>query len=332
MKKFIKLIMVGVLLSFTCLLPARAFKLQELPRDQAEQICQRLVYLWNDDTGIPVSRFKPLTDEVMVVKAIYAAKQNGSEEFFQGRTENPDQLQTGDSNQNVMVDVSKATQYFFGREASVDTPESAYFQRDQLKQEALPYTVHVKTISPNVGPRMYIVAYIADGKNENGEPNFIGRIDATVEPNEDAPLDWSVLQYEISKLDKEQAIEQEEPVVEKVTFSADAFFDFDKSIIKPEGQEKLDELVSNLQNRNYEAINVVGHTDSIGSEAYNDKLSLRRSDAVKAYLVSKGIDSQKIFAEGKGETQPVEDNKTKEGRAKNRRVEIEVITNQGTPQ
>jgi OOP family OmpA-OmpF porin len=69
----------------------------------------------------------------------------------------------------------------------------------------------------------------------------------------------------------------------------------------------------------------IGHTDSIGSNAYNQKLSLRRASAVKAYLVSKGIEANRIYTEGKGETQPVADNRTKEGRAKNRRVEIEVV-------
>jgi OOP family OmpA-OmpF porin len=69
----------------------------------------------------------------------------------------------------------------------------------------------------------------------------------------------------------------------------------------------------------------IGHTDSIGSDAYNQKLSVRRAEAVKAYLVSKGIEANRIYTEGKGEKQPVADNKTKDGRAKNRRVEIEVI-------
>ena len=76
---------------------------------------------------------------------------------------------------------------------------------------------------------------------------------------------------------------------------------------------------------NLEVIIAVGHTDSVGSDAYNQKLSLRRSQAVKAYLVSKGIEKTRIYTEGKGEKQPVADNKTKEGRAKNRRVEIEVV-------
>jgi OmpA-OmpF porin, OOP family len=84
-------------------------------------------------------------------------------------------------------------------------------------------------------------------------------------------------------------------------------------------------LAGKVKAINLEVIIAVGHTDSVGSDAYNQKLSLRRSQAVKAYLVSKGIDKTRIYTEGKGEKQPVADNKTKEGRAKNRRVEIEVV-------
>ncbi len=111
----------------------------------------------------------------------------------------------------------------------------------------------------------------------------------------------------------------------KVTYAADAFFDFDKSVLKPEGKAKLDDLVSKVKGINLEVIIAVGHTDSVGSDAYNQKLSVRRSEAVKAYLVSKGIEKNRVYTEGKGEKQPVADNKTAEGRAKNRRVEIEVV-------
>ena len=112
---------------------------------------------------------------------------------------------------------------------------------------------------------------------------------------------------------------------QKVTYAADAFFDFDKSVLKPEGRAKLDDLVSKIQGINLEVIIAVGHTDSIGSDAYNQRLSVRRAEAVKAYLVTKGIERNRIYTEGKGEKQPVADNRTAEGRAKNRRVEIEVV-------
>ena len=114
-------------------------------------------------------------------------------------------------------------------------------------------------------------------------------------------------------------------VATKVTYAADAFFDFDKSVLKPEGKAKLDDLVSKVKGINLEVIIAVGHTDSVGSDAYNQKLSVRRSESVKAYLVSKGIEKNRVYTEGKGEKQPVADNKTAEGRAKNRRVEIEVV-------
>jgi OOP family OmpA-OmpF porin len=110
-----------------------------------------------------------------------------------------------------------------------------------------------------------------------------------------------------------------------VTFAADAFFDFDKSVLKPEGRAKLTYLVEKIRGVNLEVIIAVGHTDSIGTDAYNQRLSVRRAEAVKAFLVSKGIERNRVYTEGKGEKQPVADNRTKEGRAKNRRVEIEVV-------
>jgi len=115
------------------------------------------------------------------------------------------------------------------------------------------------------------------------------------------------------------------PVSEKVTFAADAFFDFDKSVLKTEAKAKLDDLVGKTGGINLEVIIAVGHTDSVGTDAYNQKLSVSRSEAVKAYLVSKGVEKNRVYTEGKGEKQPVADNKTSEGRAKNRRVEIEVV-------
>ena len=115
------------------------------------------------------------------------------------------------------------------------------------------------------------------------------------------------------------------PVVTKVRLSADALFDFDKSDLKMEGIDSLSRFSARLKTMQIDKVSAVGHTDSIGSEAYNDKLSKARAEAVKSYLVKQGIDANKVQASGMGELQPVADNATKEGRAKNRRVDVEVL-------
>lgn len=115
------------------------------------------------------------------------------------------------------------------------------------------------------------------------------------------------------------------PTSEKVTYTADTFFDFDKAVLKPAGKATLDELIANLKDLNLEVIIAVGHTDSIGSAAYNQKLSERRAESVKAYLISRGVENDRVYTKGKGKSQPIADNKTAAGRAKNRRVDIEVV-------
>jgi OOP family OmpA-OmpF porin len=120
---------------------------------------------------------------------------------------------------------------------------------------------------------------------------------------------------------------------EKITFSADVLFDFDKATLKPEGKQALDSFVGKLGGVAYEVIVSVGHTDPIGPDAYNKKLSVRRAESVKAYLVSKGIPANKVYTDGKGEADLVvkpADCKGKTGKAliqcyqPNRRVEVEV--------
>jgi OOP family OmpA-OmpF porin len=115
------------------------------------------------------------------------------------------------------------------------------------------------------------------------------------------------------------------PVSEKVSFAAESLFDFDQALVKADGKTALDGLLAKLQAMSTEAIVTVGHTDSTGSDVYNQKLSLRRAEAIRAYLVSKGVEASRVFVEGKGESQPVADNGTAEGRAKNRRVSVEVV-------
>jgi len=113
--------------------------------------------------------------------------------------------------------------------------------------------------------------------------------------------------------------------VAAVTLQAAALFDFDKAVLKPAGKASLDALVADLSKVNVETVIAVGHTDATGSDSYNQRLSIRRVEAVKAYLVSKGVPADRIKTEGKGESQPVASNQTREGRAQNRRVDIEVV-------
>ncbi|MFU0841553.1 MAG: OmpA-like domain-containing protein [Burkholderia sp.] len=114
---------------------------------------------------------------------------------------------------------------------------------------------------------------------------------------------------------------------EKVTFSADTLFNFDKATLKPEGKAALDNLVSRLAGVNVEVILSTGYTDRLGKEAYNQKLSVRRANAVKQYLVSKGVDSNLIQTEGKGEADPVVNcpNPSKNGQIKNFRALVQCL-------
>jgi OOP family OmpA-OmpF porin len=134
------------------------------------------------------------------------------------------------------------------------------------------------------------------------------------------------------------APEKPKPVAEKVTFAADVLFDFDRAVIKPEGKSKLDDLSNKVRGINLEVVIAIGHADTIGSDAYNQRLSVRRAESVKAYMVSRGIEPNRIYTEGKGEKQPVSGGRCKgmgkEHRSNkkmveclqpDRRVEIEVI-------
>jgi OOP family OmpA-OmpF porin len=111
----------------------------------------------------------------------------------------------------------------------------------------------------------------------------------------------------------------------KITLQADTLYDFDKATLKPEGKATLDKIARDLSKIKLEVIIAVGNTDSVGTDAYNMALGQRRAQSVKAYLVSKGVDGSRIYTESKGKSNPVASNATAEGRAKNRRTDIEVV-------
>ena len=115
------------------------------------------------------------------------------------------------------------------------------------------------------------------------------------------------------------------PTPQSVTYKTDGFFDFDKTGLKPEGTAALLRMLEQAKGSNIEEIRVEGHTDAVGSEGYNLKLSIRRAEAVKAFLVKQGVPANVIKTEGFGETQPVANNATGKGRAQNRRVTVEFI-------
>lgn len=102
----------------------------------------------------------------------------------------------------------------------------------------------------------------------------------------------------------------------------ETYFDFDKSVIKSEAFDYLDEIADVLNTHPRITVKVQGHTDSIGTKAYNDALSIRRAQAVKTYLTDKGIHGDRLILEGFGFSKPVTPNDTAEGRALNRRVEL----------
>jgi OOP family OmpA-OmpF porin len=113
------------------------------------------------------------------------------------------------------------------------------------------------------------------------------------------------------------------PVVQKVSVKGVARFDFDRAIVHPEDGLKLMGEVRAMKNVTWQTISVVGHTDSLGSRAYNQHLSQRRADAVQAFLIEKGVKPERIRTSAMGKASPVASNASAGGRAANRRAEIE---------
>jgi OOP family OmpA-OmpF porin len=116
------------------------------------------------------------------------------------------------------------------------------------------------------------------------------------------------------------------PRYENVTLSATALFAFDSAVVTEEGKTAINTLADKIKSKGASVVDldIIGYTDSTGPEAYNEQLSLRRATAVKDYIVSQGVDPAIIDVSGKGEADPVASNATREGRAKNRRVEVHI--------
>ncbi|CAI8735225.1 OmpA-OmpF porin, OOP family [Pseudomonas sp. IT-P253] len=164
-----------------------------------------------------------------------------------------------------------------------------------------------------------LICYAQDG-DEDGDGVF-DRRDRCPDTPSNTPVDHHgcpLPQYPAS-------VKPAEPVqTEVITLDDAVLFAFNKSDLTPAGQSQLDSLMDKLQSADVVSIKVIGYTDNVGSQTYNQALSERRASSVAAYLLNRGLAPDKLTSEGKGESQPVADNETEEGRAKNRRVELRI--------
>ncbi len=127
-------------------------------------------------------------------------------------------------------------------------------------------------------------------------------------------------------------IERQQNEILKLTMSSEVSFDFNAATIKPTFHTPLNKIADIMSRYPQTQIVVVGHTDSVGSEQYNLELSLRRANAVADYLIMRGVATERMGTEGRGETEPIASNDTVTGRAQNRRVEIFVVPNKDAGQ
>ncbi|RAI71640.1 OmpA family protein [Pseudomonas fluorescens] len=164
-----------------------------------------------------------------------------------------------------------------------------------------------------------LICYAQDG-DEDGDGVF-DRRDRCPDTPANIPVDHHgcpMPQYPAASVKPEAAKS------EVITLSDDVLFAFNQSDLTPTAKSRLDALMSKFEDADVVSIKVVGHTDSVGSDAYNQALSERRASSVAEYLLSQGVVPNKVTSEGKGESQPIADNETEEGRAKNRRVDLHI--------
>jgi outer membrane protein OmpA-like peptidoglycan-associated protein len=162
-----------------------------------------------------------------------------------------------------------------------------------------------------------LICYAQDG-DEDGDGVF-DRRDRCPETPANTPVDHRgcpAPQYPASV--------KSEPAQSEVITLSDVLFAFNQSELTPTAKSQLDALMSKFEDADVVSIKVVGHTDGVGSAAYNQSLSERRASSVAEYLLSQGVAPNKVTSEGKGASQPIADNETEEGRAKNRRVDLHI--------
>ncbi len=114
----------------------------------------------------------------------------------------------------------------------------------------------------------------------------------------------------------------------QVTFASGLLFDFDSDVVRPDAGANLRSLAQSLDQYPGSDLLILGHTDSIGTDDYNKRLSVRRADAAAEYLVGQGVERSRIVTGGLGEEEPVEPNATAQGRSRNRRVEVAIYASE----
>jgi len=110
-----------------------------------------------------------------------------------------------------------------------------------------------------------------------------------------------------------------------VSFDSGILFDFDSSVLRPEARENLRKLAQIMSEDDETELMIVGHTDSVGNENYNMRLSLRRAESAANYMISQGLSERRVSVEGRGEYEPIATNETDAGRQENRRVEVAIF-------
>ncbi|MGO4308295.1 OmpA family protein [Pseudomonas sp. KB_15] len=163
-----------------------------------------------------------------------------------------------------------------------------------------------------------LICYAQDG-DEDGDGIFDRR-----DRCPDTPANTRVDHHGCPVPQYPDSVKSEPAQSEVITLSDDVLFAFNQSDLTPTAKSQLDALMSKFEDADVVSIKVVGHTDSVGSDAYNQSLSERRASSVAEYLLSQGVAPNKVTSEGKGKSQPIADNETEQGRAKNRRVDLHI--------